>query len=76
MQAGDPIFCMGSSFIYFKDDIKKMAQTAWKLLFIGGGGESTPPQGLTLQNIARVSRVKLACKKRFLLLNISFNLFG
>ena len=40
---------------------KNCPKTARKALFIGGVA-STPPQGLTLQNIARVSRVKMVLK--------------
>ena len=42
-------------YIYFKDGIKNRPKRAQKALFIG---VVESPQGLALQNIARVSRVK------------------
>ena len=60
-------------YIYFKDDIKKMPQNSLEVVFYRGGRNPPPPQGLTLQNIPRVSRVKLGqveCKEYILKINI------
>ena len=65
MKAGDPNFCMGSLFIYNSRMIlKKCPKTAWKFLFIGGVEFTPPPQGLTLQNIPRVSRVNITLENK------------
>ena len=48
-------------YIYFKDGIKKLPQNSPKgIVYRGGGWNPPPPQGLMLQNIARVSRVNAA----------------
>ena len=53
MTAGDPIFCMGSSFIYISKQ-----NSPEGVVYRGGGIHPPPQQGLTFKNIARVSRVK------------------
>ena len=49
-------------YMYLKDGRKKLPQNSPEGVVYRGGGIHPPPQGLTLQNIARVSRVKIVNK--------------